>query len=95
MKISLWRQVLGSYMDNCVAPLRRLRASSSALLLSSLELRDTKVYEPRIRALLETASHFCVVVVHELRTHARLRRRQHTQTRKKTGRIDLMAKAII
>ena len=32
---------------------------SSSLLLSSLELRDTKVYEPYIRALLGTASHFC------------------------------------
>ena len=33
--------------------------SSSSLLLSSLELSDTKVYEPQIRALLGTASHFC------------------------------------
>ena len=31
--------------------------SSSSLLLPSLELRDTKVYEPYIRALLGTASH--------------------------------------
>jgi len=30
----------------------------SSLLLSSLELSDTKVYEPQIRALLGTASHF-------------------------------------
>jgi len=36
---------------------------SSSLLLSSLELGDTKVYEPYIRALLGTASHFCEVVV--------------------------------
>ena len=36
-------------------------ASSSFLLLSSLELTDTEVYEPWIRALLgTTASHFCV-----------------------------------
>jgi len=40
----------------------------SSLLLSSLELSDTKVYEPQIRALLETASHFCEVVVLKLRT---------------------------
>jgi len=33
-----------------------------SLLLSSLELRDTKVYEPQMRALLGTASHFCKVV---------------------------------
>jgi len=33
--------------------------TSSSLLLSSLELSDTQVYEPYIRALLGTASHFC------------------------------------
>jgi len=38
-------------------------SSSSSLLLSSLELSDTKVYEPYIRALLGTASQFCEVVV--------------------------------
>jgi len=32
-----------------------LQPSSSSLLLSSLELSDTKVYEPQIRALLGTA----------------------------------------
>jgi len=37
----------------------RADASSSSLLLSSLELSDTQVYEPYIRALLGTASHFC------------------------------------
>jgi len=36
--------------------------SSSSLLLLSLELSDTKVYEPQIRAFLGTASHFCEVV---------------------------------
>jgi len=35
------------------------RAWSSSLLLSSLELSDTKVYEPSIRARLGTAAHFC------------------------------------
>ena len=35
---------------------------SSSLSLSSLELSDAKVYEPSIRALLGTASHFCEVV---------------------------------
>ena len=40
-----------------------LRYSSSSLLLSSLELSDTKVYEPSIRARLGTAAHFCGVVV--------------------------------
>jgi len=37
--------------------------SSSSLLLSRLELSETQVYEPYIRALLGTASHFCEVVV--------------------------------
>jgi len=45
-------------LDNAIAP-KGSGTSSSALLLSSLELRDTKVYEPQIRALLGTASHFC------------------------------------
>jgi len=31
----------------------------SSLLISSLGLSDTKVYEPQIRARLGTASHFC------------------------------------
>jgi len=44
------------------------KISSSSLLLSSLELSDTKVYEPCIRALLGTASHFCQVAVLKLRT---------------------------
>ena len=36
---------------------------SSSFSLWSLDLRDTKVYEPEIRALLGTASHFCEAVV--------------------------------
>jgi len=42
--------------------------SSSSLLLSRLELSDTKVYEPQIRALLGTASHFCELVVLKFKT---------------------------
>ena len=34
----------------------------------SLELSDTQVFEPYIRALLGTASHFCKVAVLKLRT---------------------------
>ena len=34
----------------------------SSVLLSSLELSDTQVYEPSIRALLGIASHFCEVI---------------------------------
>ena len=37
-------------------------------LLSSLELSDTEVYEPQIRALLGAASDFCEVAVSKLRT---------------------------
>jgi len=34
----------------------------SSLMLSSLALSDTIIYEPEIRALLVTAPHFCSVV---------------------------------
>ena len=46
----------------------------SSLLLSSLELSDTKVYEPEIGALLGTASHFCEVVVLKLKLYRMLTR---------------------
>ena len=41
---------------------RKAGCSASSCLLSSLELSDTKVYAPKIRALLGTAAHFCEVV---------------------------------
>ena len=41
---------------------------SLSLLLSSLELSDTHVYAPSIRALLGTALCFCEVVALKLRT---------------------------
>jgi len=43
----------------CLIPVQNppSSSSSSSLLLSSLELSDTQVYEPEIRALLGTASH--------------------------------------
>ena len=40
--------------------------TSSPLELSSLELSDTQIYEPYVRALLGTASYFCEIVVLEL-----------------------------
>ena len=40
--------------------------SCSSSLLPSLELIDTKVYDPRIRALIGIASHCCEVVVLKL-----------------------------
>ena len=40
---------------------------SCSLLLSRLELSDTKVYEPSIRARLGTTAHFCNPVVLKLR----------------------------
>ena len=43
-------------------------SSSAALLLPGLELSHTKVYAPQIRGLLGTSSHFCEVVVLELRS---------------------------
>jgi len=36
---------------------------SSSLLLSSLEMSDTEVYEPEIRARLGPVAHFCEVVI--------------------------------
>jgi len=45
-----------------------ITSSSSSVLLSSLQLSDTQVYEPQIQALLGTASHFCEVFVLKLRT---------------------------
>jgi len=45
---------------------RSTKVSSSSVLLSSLELRDTKVYEPYIRARLGTAAHLCELVVLKL-----------------------------
>ena len=38
----------------------------SSSLLSSLELSDTEVYDPSIRARLETAAHSCAAVVPKL-----------------------------
>ena len=40
---------------------QQARSSASSLSLSSLELSDTNVYEPRIRALLGTAASSCKV----------------------------------
>ena len=37
-----------------------IESSFSSLLLSNLELSDTNVYAPQIRALLGTAAHFAV-----------------------------------
>ena len=49
--------------DACEARVVWLRASSSSsLLLSSLELSDTKVSAIQIRALIGIASHFCEVI---------------------------------
>jgi len=42
--------------------------SSSSFLLSSLELIDTTVYEPQIRALLGFDPHFCKSFALNLRT---------------------------
>jgi hypothetical protein len=58
-----WRLSAGSIEK--VRP--RPQPSSSFLLLSSLELSDTTIHEPYIRALLGTAPHVCQVVVLKLR----------------------------
>ena len=56
--------------SSCSGPARERthQTSSSSSLFSSLELSDTKVYEPPIRALFGTASHFYEAVVLESRT---------------------------
>jgi len=41
----------------------KLRVGRDSGSPSRLELSDTKVYEPSIRARIETAAHFCEVLV--------------------------------
>ena len=41
-------------------------SSSSSLICSILELSDTNVYAPQLRAQLGTVAHFCNVLVLEL-----------------------------
>ena len=52
------------WMDGVTSP---SCLSSSSLFLSSIEFKDSTIYEPEIRALLGTDSHFCEVVVLESR----------------------------
>ena len=59
-QLQLLKQLLAQQATHGNATL--LQVTYSSVFLSSLELRDTKVYEPQIRALLGTASHFCEVV---------------------------------
>ena len=54
-------RVLRLFAEACVQA-RVCLILISSLLRSSLELSDTKVYEPSIRALPGTAAHFCKVV---------------------------------
>ena len=53
----------------CCRAYPRSFSTSSPFVLSSLELSDTDVYAPYLRALLGTASHFCEIVVPEPRSH--------------------------
>ena len=63
------------------------------LLLSNLELNDTKVYEPEIRTLLGTASHFCAVVVLKSRTPGVADQRQDARQRVATGKFGPLLQA--
>ena len=47
-------------------------SSSSSLLLASLELGDTTIYEPWMRALLGTALQFCPPSSVPIDVHARV-----------------------
>ena len=60
-----WDEHAAVHVERCVHRVRPQPAtpSSSSLLLSSLELSDTTLYEPQIRARLGTTAHFCEVVV--------------------------------
>ena len=57
------RTEIGSFSSICTRRSRYPGSFSSSLLLLSLELSDTQVCEPEIRALFGTASHFYEVVV--------------------------------
>jgi len=46
------------WRDACAVVRFVFSSSSSSVLLSSLQLSDTHVYEPQMRAILGTASHF-------------------------------------
>ena len=54
-------------------PLSPQPSTLSPFLLSSLELGDTTIYEPQIRALLGTAPYFCPAPVLKQRTVSLLR----------------------
>ena len=69
-------------------------SSSSSLLLSCLELSDTTIYEPQIRALLGTASHFCQVVVLKLRTAGRMASKKKGGRGQKKGGMERVSKGI-
>jgi len=64
-----------------------LSSSFSSLLLSSLELSDTKVYEPQIRARLRTAAHFCEVVVSQHKTRRSGAARVHVEGVDRPGEV--------
>ena len=60
-----WRDVFLKRLRG--APMRS-GSSSLSLLLASLELSHTTIYEPQMRAHFESASHFCDAVVLKLRS---------------------------
>ena len=67
-------RVRGSSWSGCA---HNHLSSSSSLLLSILELSDTKVSAPSIRALLRTNSHFCgAIPLHSRTFHGDLMRHQ-------------------
>ena len=65
--------------------------SPSSLLLPSPELSDTKVYEPWMRALLETASQFCGVVVLKSIEHSGAQDKILTELRETVRKLRVQA----
>jgi len=56
----------------------------------SLKLRDTRVYEPQIRAPLGTTAHLCEVVVLKLREGVRQPIYDYATTTVSSGRVFIM-----
>ena len=54
LAVLFWPNSLGGSCDECLS-------FSFSPLVSSLELSNTTIYEPYLRALLGTASHVCVL----------------------------------
>ena len=76
-----WLRALPRDSQGLISRIFWKEAFFSSLFRPSLELSDTKVCGPYIRARLGTAAHFCEVVVLKLRRRGLLRGISNTTTR--------------